>query len=39
MLVDANLLLYAVDARSPSHERARAWLTAALNGHVRVDFP
>lgn len=39
MLVDANLLLYAVDARSPFHERARAWLTSVLNGHVRVGMP
>jgi hypothetical protein len=39
MLVDANLLLYAVDARSPFHDRARQWLTAALNGHVRVALP
>lgn len=39
MLVDANLLLYAVDARSPHHERARAWLTDTLNGPRRVGLP
>jgi predicted nucleic acid-binding protein len=25
-LVDANLLLYAVDERSPHHAEAKAWL-------------
>jgi hypothetical protein len=39
MLVDANLLLYAVDVRSPFHERARDWLTSVLNGHARVGLP
>lgn len=39
MLVDANLLLYAVDSRSRFHDPARNWLTAALNGKVRVGMP
>jgi toxin-antitoxin system PIN domain toxin len=39
MLVDANLLLYAVDERSPHHSRARDWLAAALNGDRRVGLP
>ena len=39
MLVDANLLLYAVDAASPWHTRAAAWLTEALNGDRRVGIP
>jgi toxin-antitoxin system PIN domain toxin len=39
MLVDANILLLAVDARSPSHARAREWLTDRLNGVRRVAFP
>lgn len=39
MLVDANLLLYAVDARSPQHGRAAAWLTEALNGPRRIALP
>ncbi len=39
MLVDANVLLYARDASSPFHERARTWLTDRLNGNVRVGLP
>jgi len=39
MLVDANLLLYAVDARSPHHEVAAAWLEDVLNGDRRVGLP
>ena len=39
MLVDANILLYAVDEASPFHERARTWLEAALSGPRRVGLP
>lgn len=39
MLVDANILLYAVDDQSPFHDRASAWLTAQLSGSRRVGFP
>jgi toxin-antitoxin system PIN domain toxin len=39
MLLDANLLLFAVDADSPFHERAAEWLTAQLGGARRVGFP
>ncbi len=39
MLVDANLLLYAVDRRSVHHERASAWLVEVLNGSRRVGLP
>src|SRR3954468_3644341 len=39
MLVDANLLLYAVHRQSPFHSAAREWLTAQLNGPRRVGFP
>ncbi|MEX1164567.1 MAG: type II toxin-antitoxin system VapC family toxin [Nitriliruptor sp.] len=39
MLIDANLLLYAVDATSPHHARAARWLEAVLNGSRRVGFP
>jgi toxin-antitoxin system PIN domain toxin len=39
MLVDANVLLYARDAESPFHERARDWLTERLNGPVRIGLP
>lgn len=39
MLVDANILLYAVDSDSPFHERAVTWLEDALNGARRVGLP
>ena len=39
MLVDANILLYAVDEASPFHERASRWLTERLNGDRRVALP
>lgn len=39
MIVDANILLYAVDTSSRFHERARVWLEEALNGPVRVGLP
>lgn len=39
MIVDANVLLFAQDESSPHHEACRAWLTAALNGPVRVGLP
>lgn len=39
MLLDANLLLYAVHKRSGQHEAAAAWLTEQLNGSRRVGFP
>lgn len=39
MLVDANILLYSVDERSPHHAPARDWLTDALNGERRVGIP
>lgn len=39
MIVDANVLLYAVDDASPFHAPARAWLEEALNGETRVGFP
>lgn len=39
MLVDANILLYAVDETSPFHARARSWLEASLNGSRRVAIP
>jgi uncharacterized protein len=35
-LIDANLLLYAVDDRSPRHEPARAWVEATLGGRETV---
>lgn len=39
MLLDANLLLYAVHKRAEQHERASAWLTEQLNGARRVGLP
>jgi toxin-antitoxin system PIN domain toxin len=39
MLVDANLLLYATDARSRFHLPARDWLLEQLNGSRRVGLP
>jgi toxin-antitoxin system PIN domain toxin len=39
MLVDANILLYAVDEASPQHEQARRWLEDSLNGVRRVGLP
>jgi toxin-antitoxin system PIN domain toxin len=39
MLVDANLLIYAVDTTSPFHARAHTWLTERLNGPRRVGIP
>jgi len=32
-IVDANVLLYAVNDESADHERARAWLESALSNH------
>ncbi|TLG10295.1 type II toxin-antitoxin system VapC family toxin [Nocardia cyriacigeorgica] len=39
MIVDVNILLYAVDESSPHHDVAHAWLEDAMNGDVRVGFP
>lgn len=39
MLVDANLLLFAVHETSPFHKAARSWLTEQLNGGRRVGLP
>lgn len=39
MLVDANLLLYAVDSTSRWHLPAAAWLSETLNGPGRVGLP
>lgn len=37
-LVDANILLYAVNEESPHHETARTWLDGAMSGHEPVGF-
>jgi toxin-antitoxin system PIN domain toxin len=37
-VVDANVLLYAINEASPHHKRARAWLDDALSGREPVGF-
>lgn len=37
-LPDVNLLLYAVDATSPRHAAAKAWLESRLSGTETVGF-
>jgi toxin-antitoxin system PIN domain toxin len=37
-LVDANVLLYAVNADGPNHDEARRWLDRALSGSEAVGF-
>lgn len=37
-LVDANVLLYAVNEASEKHEAARSWLDGALSGGETVGF-
>ena len=39
MLLDANLLLYAVDTDAKQHRAAAAWLTDVLRGERRVGLP
>jgi len=38
VIVDANVLLYAVDLTSAHHERSRSWLDASLAGAEAVGF-
>jgi toxin-antitoxin system PIN domain toxin len=37
-LVDANVLLYAVNEADPKHDRSREWLDTALRGREPVGF-
>jgi toxin-antitoxin system PIN domain toxin len=37
-IVDANVLLYAVNTAAPRHAQARAWLDGALAGREPVGF-
>lgn len=37
-VVDANVLLYAINLDSPRHTRARAWLDGALSGREVIGF-
>lgn len=39
ILVDVNLLVYAVAAETIHHQAARSWLDAQLNGSARVGLP
>ena len=39
MLVDVNILLYAVNTAAPEHAQAATWLEASLNGNRRVGIP
>lgn len=39
MLVDANVLVYAVNRRAERHEAAARWLTEQLGGARRVGLP
>ncbi|MFN2568802.1 MAG: type II toxin-antitoxin system VapC family toxin [Candidatus Dormibacteria bacterium] len=38
VVLDANVLVYAVNESLPHHARARRWLEAALNGDESVGF-
>lgn len=38
-LVDANVLVYAVNQGVPHHERSRVWLDAALSGAETILLP
>jgi len=38
ILVDANLLIYAVNADSPHHKASRQWLEGALSGSEECGF-
>lgn len=38
VIVDANVLLYAVDRASAHHDRSRTWLDASLAGAEAVGF-
>ncbi len=39
ILVDANILIYAVAEESPEHDAASTWLDERLNGTTRVGLP
>ena len=39
MLIDANLLIYAADKRSPHNHSAVEWIEEQLNGTRRVGLP
>ena len=39
IVVDVNLLIYAVNEDSPDHKTARSWLEAAISGTETVGLP
>jgi toxin-antitoxin system PIN domain toxin len=39
MIIDVNILLYAVDKRATQHATIRAWWEAALNGPEPIGLP
>jgi uncharacterized protein len=39
ILLDANLLIYAVNADSPLNPKAKSWLESVLSGKETVGFP
>lgn len=39
MILDANILLFAVDNSSPHNQRAKKWLESTLNSNTRVGLP
>lgn len=38
-IVDANVLLYAVNSASPQHAAAKGWLDEVLSGDSRIGIP
>jgi len=39
ILLDANLLIYAVNADAPLNRKAKGWLESVLSGQETVGFP
>jgi toxin-antitoxin system PIN domain toxin len=39
IVVDVNLLIYAVNEDSPDHKKAKAWLEAAVSGTETIGLP
>jgi uncharacterized protein len=39
IVLDANLLIYAVNADTPLHPKAKSWLESTLSGQETVGFP
>lgn len=38
ILLDANLLIYAINEDAPSHRKAKSWLESAISGPGTVGF-